>query len=106
MARHGLRFLVMMAAVCSAISAFGQARTSSVADQYLISAKAGGVTYSAWLAAAARKEFMLQDGLEGVAEFERANGAFTDTELAEAEAWASGAVVRSRRTGSGSRRSA
>jgi len=69
-------------------------------------AKAGGVTYSAWLAAAARKEFMLQDGLEGVAEFERANGAFTDTELAEAEAWASGAVVRSRRTGSGSRRSA
>jgi len=69
-------------------------------------ATAGGVTYSAWLAAAARKEFLLQDGLEGVAEFERANGAFTDSELAEAEAWASDAVNRARRTGAGSRRSA
>lgn len=69
-------------------------------------AMAGGVTYSAWLATAARKEFLLQDGLEGVAEFERANGAFTDTELAEAEAWASDAVNRSRRTGTASRRSA
>jgi hypothetical protein len=69
-------------------------------------AKAGGVTYSAWLAAAARKEFLLQDGLEGVAEFERASGAFTDTELADAEAWAADAVNRSHRTGAASRRTA
>lgn len=69
-------------------------------------AKAGGVACSAWLAAAARKEFLLQDGLEGVAKFERADGAFTDTELAEAEAWAADAVKRSRRTGTASRRSA
>ncbi len=69
-------------------------------------ATAGGVTYSAWLAAAARREFLLQDGLEGVAEFERANGAFTDTERTEADAWASDAVNRSRRTGAASRRSA
>ncbi len=69
-------------------------------------AKAGGVTYSAWLAAAARKEFLLQDGLEAVAEFERADGVFTDAELAEAEAWASDAVIRSRRTGAAPRRSA
>lgn len=69
-------------------------------------ATAGGVTYSAWLAAAARKEFLLQDGLEGVAEFERVTGDFTDTELAEAEAWASDAVNRSPRTGTASRRSA
>lgn len=69
-------------------------------------AKAGGVTYSAWLAAAVRKEFLLHDGLEGVAEFERASGAFSDTELAEAGAWASDAVTRSRRTGTTSRRSA
>lgn len=69
-------------------------------------AEAGGVTYSAWLAAAARKEFLLQDGLEGVAEFERANGPFTDTELAEADAWAAEAVERSRRTGTASRRTA
>lgn len=67
-------------------------------------AKAGGVTYSAWLAATVRKEFLLEDGLEGVAEFERANGAFTDTELADAKAWAADAVKRSRRTGAASRR--
>lgn len=69
-------------------------------------AMANGVTYSAWLAGAARKEFLLQDGLEGVAEFERTNGAFADTEVAEAEAWAADAVNRSRRTGAASRRSA
>lgn len=62
-------------------------------------ATAGGVTFSAWLAAAARKEFLLQDGLDGVAQFQQANGAFTDAELAEAETWASDAVSRSRRTG-------
>ena len=69
-------------------------------------AKAGGVTYSAWLAAAARKEFLLQDGVDDVAEFERTNGAFTDAEMADAEAWAADAVNRSRRTGAASRRSA
>ena len=36
----------------------------------------------------ARKEFLIRDGLAGVAEFERKHGAFTETELAEAEAWA------------------
>ena len=63
-------------------------------------AHASGTTYSAWLAAAARKEFLIRDGLAGVAEFEREHGAFTETELADAEAWADDAVRRSRRSGS------
>lgn len=63
-------------------------------------ARASGTTYSAWLAALARKEFLLRDGLAGVAEFEREHGAFTDEELAEADAWADGAIRRSLRTGS------
>lgn len=70
------------------------------------SAQADGMTYSAWLAAMARKAFLLQHGLEGVAEFERAHGSFTDAELAEADAWVADAVARSRRSGTRSRRSA
>ena len=69
-------------------------------------ARASGTTYSAWLAAAARKEFLIRDGLAGVAEFEREHGAFTETELAEADAWAGDAVGRSRRSGNRPRKSA
>lgn len=69
-------------------------------------ARASGMTYSAWLAATARKEFVIRDGLAGVAEFEREHGRFTDAERAEAEAWADDAVRRSRRSGSRPRQSA
>lgn len=69
-------------------------------------ARASGMTYSAWLAATARKEFVIRDGLAGVAEFERERGPFTDAERAEAEAWADDAIRRSRRSGSRPRRSA
>jgi hypothetical protein len=69
-------------------------------------AQAAGMTYSAWLAATARKELLLQEGLEGVAEYERVHGAFTEDELAEGDAWAAQAVARSRRSGSRPRRSA
>lgn len=69
-------------------------------------ARASGMTYSAWVAAMARREFLLQAGLDGVSEFERAHGAFTDAELAEAEAWAKEATGRSRRSGTTRRRSA
>jgi hypothetical protein len=64
-----------------------------------------GLTYSAWLAAAARKEFTIRAGLDAVAAFERAEGAFTSAELAEAEQWARGALVRGRRSGARRRRS-
>lgn len=69
-------------------------------------AQASGMSYSAWMAAAARKEFLIQEGLEGVAEFERKHGPFTEDELADAEAWAGNAVRRSRRSGSRTHRSA
>ena len=65
-----------------------------------------GVSYSAWLAAAARKEFIVRAGLDAVAEFERDNGAFSTDELAEAEAWARNAISRGKRTGARQRRTA
>ena len=65
-----------------------------------------GMTYSAWLAATARKEFMIRSGLDAVAAFERSQGAFTPEELAEAEEWTRGALDRSRRSGARQRRSA
>jgi hypothetical protein len=65
-----------------------------------------GMTYSAWLAAAARKEFAIRAGLDAVTQFEREHGAFSADELAEAEAWARDAMARSKRTGARQRRSA
>ena len=63
-----------------------------------------GMTYSAWLAATARKEFAISAGLDAVAAFEQEEGAFTPDELAEAEAWAAEAVARSQQSGTGQRR--
>jgi hypothetical protein len=65
-----------------------------------------GVTYSTWLADAARRELTIRAGLNAVAEVERKLGAFTAEELADAEQWAQEAVVRSRRSGSRTRRAA
>lgn len=69
-------------------------------------ARASGMTYSGWLAAAARKEFLVRTGLDAVTEFERAHGAFSDGERADAEEWAKNAIERSRRSGTTRRRSA
>lgn len=74
--------------------------------QIAAAAQAAGLSYSAWLAAVARKEFLIREGLEGVAEFERDHGAFSETELAEADAWAKDAIGRSRRSGRRIRRPA
>lgn len=63
-----------------------------------------GMSYSAWLADTARKEFTIRAGLAAVSQFERDHGAFTSGELAEAEEWAVAAVERARRTGTSSRR--
>jgi hypothetical protein len=65
-----------------------------------------GMTYSAWLAATARKEFTIRAGLEAVEEFERQHGRFSPKESVEAEQWARGALERSGRSGPGRRRSA
>jgi hypothetical protein len=67
-------------------------------------AEQAGMSYSAWLADTARKEFTIRAGLAAVSEFEREHGAFTPGELAEAEKWAAGAVERARRTGTSPRR--
>jgi hypothetical protein len=63
-----------------------------------------GMSYSAWLADIARKEFTIRDGLAAVSQFEQDHGAFTPEELAEAQQWAATAVERARRTGSGAQR--
>ncbi len=60
-------------------------------------AQQAGLSYSAWLAETARKEFRIRAGLAAVAEFEREHGAFGAAELAEAAAWADRAVERADR---------
>jgi hypothetical protein len=63
-----------------------------------------GMSYSAWLADTARKEFTIRAGLAAVSQFERDHGAFTREELSTAEEWAATAVERAKRTGSRTRR--
>ena len=69
-------------------------------------ARAAGTTYSGWLAATARKELTLRAGLAAVAAYERAEGAFTEDEISEAETRARDALARGRRSGTRSRRTA
>ncbi|HEX4661594.1 MAG TPA: hypothetical protein VH307_29720 [Streptosporangiaceae bacterium] len=57
-----------------------------------------GLSYSAWLADAARKEFTIRAGMAGVSQFEQDHGAFSAEEMADADAWAARAIERSRRT--------
>jgi hypothetical protein len=77
-------------------------------DAEIAAAAAGaGLSYSAWLAAAARKEFTIRAGLAAVGQFEHEHGAFTEAEITEADAWADQAIDRSGHTGAGTvRRSA
>jgi len=54
-----------------------------------------GLSYSAWLAGTARKEFTIRAGLAAVGQFEHEHGAFSAEEVAEADAWAAQAIERS-----------
>jgi hypothetical protein len=63
-----------------------------------------GMSYSAWLAETARKEFAIRAGLAAVGQFERDHGAFTAEEASAAEEWAATALERAKRTGSSTRR--
>ena len=54
-----------------------------------------GLSYSAWLADTARKEFTIRAGLAAVSQFEQDHGAFTGEEIADADAWAARAIERS-----------
>ncbi len=63
-----------------------------------------GLSYSAWLASAARKEFTVRAGLAAVSQYEHEHGAFSADEIADADAWAAQAISRSGRTGTPARR--
>jgi hypothetical protein len=56
-----------------------------------------GLSYSAWLADTARKEFTIRAGLAAVSLFEHDHGAFSAAEIADADAWAAQAVKRTSR---------
>jgi hypothetical protein len=51
-------------------------------------AQEAGVSYSAWIAQTARKEFTIRAGLEAVSQYEAEYGSFTPDEIAEADEWA------------------
>jgi hypothetical protein len=47
-----------------------------------------GMTYSAWIAHTARKEFTIRAGLDAVRQYEAEHGPFTPEEIADADEWA------------------
>ena len=51
-------------------------------------AQDAGMSYSAWIAPTARKEFIIRSGLEAVSQYEAKQGPFTPDEIAEADEWA------------------
>jgi hypothetical protein len=51
-------------------------------------AQDAGMSYSAWIAQTARKEFIIRAGLEAVGQYEAEHGPFTPDEIAEADEWA------------------
>jgi len=51
-------------------------------------ARAAGMSYSAWLAQTAQKEFIIRAGLEAVSLYEAEHGPFTPDEIAQAGEWA------------------
>jgi hypothetical protein len=51
-------------------------------------AEAAGMSYSAWVAETARKEFTIRAGLAAVGQYETEHGSFTPAEIAEADKWA------------------
>jgi hypothetical protein len=57
-----------------------------VHERVLTAAAQQGVSVSAWMTAAARRSLLVEDGLRAVEEWEREHGAFTEDELAAAQA--------------------
>ena len=51
-------------------------------------AQDAGMSYSAWIAQTARKEFIIRAGLEAVSKYEAEHGPFSPDEIAEADKWA------------------
>jgi hypothetical protein len=67
------------------------AEIAAAADQ-------AGMSYSAWLADTARKEFTIRAGLAAVSQFEQDHGAFSAAELTDADDWAAQAIRRAGHT--------
>ena len=59
---------------------------SDVHAGIVAAAEEAGLSVSAWMTQAARKELRRLDGLAAMAEYETEHGAFTEEELAEARA--------------------
>jgi HicB family len=57
-------------------------------------AQEAGISYSAWVAQTARKEFIIRAGLDAVSQYEAEYGRFTPDETAEADEWAA-RIIRS-----------
>lgn len=57
-----------------------------VRDRVVEAAAAEGLSVSAWMTNAARRQLLIRDGLAAVAEWEAQHGALTDSELAAAHA--------------------
>lgn len=57
-----------------------------VRDRVVEAAAAEGLSVSAWMTNAARRELLIRDGLAAVAEWEAQHGTLTDSELAAARA--------------------
>jgi len=51
-------------------------------------AQAAGMSYSAWVAQTAQKEFIIRAGLGAVSQYEAEHGRFTPEEISEADEWA------------------
>jgi hypothetical protein len=70
-------------------------------DAEIVAAAADeGLSYSAWLASTARKEFTIRAGLAAVGQYEHDHGAFSADEISDADAWAAHTIERSGHTGS------
>jgi hypothetical protein len=65
----------------------GQARPELDAE-IAAAAQDAGMSYSAWIAQTARKEFIIRAGLDAVGQYEAERGPFTPDEIAEADEWA------------------
>jgi len=101
---------VLLSYRCATIAAMAVRKKRSISmppdlDAEIAAAAAqAGMSYSAWLADTARREFAIRAGLAAVGQFERDHGTFTPEEVSAAEEWAATALERARSTGNTTRR--
>ena len=66
---------------------------AEVAEGIVAAAAREGKSVSAWITEATRERLAIEDGLRAVAEWEAEHGAFTEDELAAADAWIEAATA-------------